>query len=120
MRLRGDLERAESAMVPTGFARLVAGEPKDAGDHFEYGGTARAVSIPATLRDSLMARLDRFMPVKEIARIGAAIGREFTYELIAAVAPMSQAQLDDALARLSQSGLAFEPEHGKGCLIGSF
>ncbi len=54
-----------------------------------------------------MARLDRFMPVKEIAQIGAAIGREFSYELIAAVAPMPQAQLDDALARLSESGLAF-------------
>ena len=68
---------------------------------------ARAVTIPATLRDSLMARLDRFMPVKEIAQIGAAIGREFSYELIAAVAPMPQAQLDDALAQLSESGLAF-------------
>ena len=54
-----------------------------------------------------MARLDRFMPVKEIAQIGAAIGREFSYELIAAVAPMPQAQLDDALAQLSDSGLAF-------------
>ena len=70
-------------------------------------GSARAVTIPATLRDSLMARLDRFMPVKEIAQIGAAIGREFSYELIAAVAPMPQAQLDDALAQLSESGLAF-------------
>jgi tetratricopeptide (TPR) repeat protein len=47
------------------------------------------------------------MPVKEIAQIGAAIGREFSYELIAAVAPMPQAQLDDALAQLNQSGLAF-------------
>src|SRR5271155_949925 len=54
-----------------------------------------------------MARLDRFMPVKEIAQIGAAIGREFSYELIAAVAPVPQAQLDDALARLTESGLAF-------------
>ena len=86
---------------------LELGELKEAGDHYEYGGSARAVTIPATLRDSLMARLDRFMPVKEIAQIGAAIGREFSYELIAAVAPMPQAQLDDALARLSESGLAF-------------
>ena len=44
-----------------------------------------------------MARLDRFTPVREIAQIGAAIGREFSYELVAAVAPMPQAQLDDAL-----------------------
>ena len=65
------------------------------------------LTIPATLRDSLMARLDRFTPVKEIAQIGAAIGREFSYELIEAVAPMPQAQLDEALARLGESGLAF-------------
>jgi predicted ATPase len=85
---------------------LESGELTQAGDHYEYAGSARAVTIPATLRDSLMARLDRFMPVKEIAQIGAAIGREFSYELIAAVAPMPQAQLDDALAQLSASGLA--------------
>jgi predicted ATPase len=86
---------------------LESGELKDAGDNYEYAGSARALTIPATLRDSLMARLDRFMPVKEIAQIGAAIGREFSYELIAAVAPMPQAQLDDSLVRLSESGLAF-------------
>jgi class 3 adenylate cyclase len=86
---------------------LESGELRDTGDHYEYGGSARAVTIPATLRDSLMARLDRFMPVKEIAQIGAAIGREFSYELIEAVAPMPQPQLDDALVQLCTSGLAF-------------
>jgi class 3 adenylate cyclase len=86
---------------------LESGELTEANDHYEYAGSARLVTIPATLRDSLMARLDRFAPVKEIARIGAAIGREFSYELIAAVAPMPQAQLDDALGQLSESGLAF-------------
>ena len=86
---------------------LESGELTEAGDHYEYAGSARAVTIPATLRDSLMARLDRFMPVKEIAQIGAAIGREFSYELIAAVAPMPQAQLDDSLVQLTESGLAF-------------
>src|SRR3954466_10721567 len=65
------------------------------------------LTIPATLRDSLMARLDRFMPVREVAQIGAAIGREFSYEMIEAVAPMSQAQRDEALARLCEAGLAF-------------
>jgi predicted ATPase len=47
------------------------------------------------------------MPVKEIAQVGAAIGREFSYELIAAVSPIPKAQLDDALAQLTDSGLAF-------------
>jgi tetratricopeptide (TPR) repeat protein len=88
-------------------AILESGELKDAGDRYEYVGSAHSMTIPATLRDSLMARLDRFMPVKEIAQIGAAIGREFSHELISAVAPMPQAQLDDALARLTESGLAF-------------
>jgi tetratricopeptide (TPR) repeat protein len=86
---------------------LESGELKDAGDHYEYAGSAHPVTIPATLRDSLMARLDRFMPVKEIAQIGAAIGRAFSYELIAAAAPMPQAQLDASLVQLSESGLAF-------------
>ena len=69
--------------------------------------TAHQIAIPATLRDLLMARLDRFMPVKEVAQIGATIGREFSHELVAAVAPLPPAQLDDALARLVESGLAF-------------
>src|SRR6202011_1315104 len=86
---------------------LETGELQEAGDHYYFGGSARPITIPATLRDALMARLDRFMPVKEVAQIGAAIGREFSHELIAAVAPMPEAQLDDALAQLSASGLAF-------------
>ncbi len=86
---------------------LESGELKDAGDHYDYVGSAPSITIPATLRDSLMARLDRLMPVKKIAQIGAAIGREFSYELIAAVAPHSNAELDKALKQLTESGLAF-------------
>jgi class 3 adenylate cyclase len=73
---------------------LESGDLTDAGDRWEYAGHAGSLAIPLTLRDSLMARLDRFTPVKEIAQIGAAIGREFSYELIAAVAPQSGAALD--------------------------
>ena len=86
---------------------LESGELKEAADSYKYVGSAHRVSIPATLRDSLMARLDRYMPVKEVAQIGAAIGREFSYELISAVAPMPKVQLDDALTQLTDSGLAF-------------
>ena len=85
---------------------LESGELREHDDRYEYGGAAQEVTIPATLRDSLMARLDRSMPVKLIAQIGATIGRTFSYELIAAVAPMSQAQLDTSLAQLNESGLA--------------
>jgi predicted ATPase len=55
----------------------------------------------------MMARLDRSLPVKEIAQIGAAIGREFSYELIAAVAPHTKTELDSALNQFTESGLAF-------------
>ena len=87
---------------------LESGELRDAGDRYEYSGATRAIAIPATLRDSLMARLDRYLPVREIAQIGAAIGREFSYELISAVSPRSKAELDEALAQLTDSGLAFK------------
>jgi predicted ATPase len=86
---------------------LESGELKELADRYDYTRTTRSITIPATLRDSLMARLDRFMPVKEIAQIGAAIGREFSYELVSAVAPLQKTQLDDALAQLIDSGLAF-------------
>ena len=86
---------------------LESGGLRDAGDRYDYAGTAHGLAIPATLRDSLMARLDRLLPVKEIAQIGAAIGREFSYELVSAVAPHAQAELDRALEQLTESGLAF-------------
>jgi tetratricopeptide (TPR) repeat protein len=87
---------------------LESGELKDAGDHYAYVGPARTIATPATLKDALMARLDRYMPVREIAQIGAAIGRQFSYELISAVAPRAKAELDEALAQLKDSGLAFQ------------
>jgi len=86
---------------------LESGQLKDAGSHYEYHRASRSPDIPLTLRDSLMARLDRYMPLKEIAQIGAAIGREFSYELIAAVVPRSKTELADMLSRLTASGLAF-------------
>ena len=86
---------------------LESGELTESGDHYEYAGRSHSVTIPATLRDSLMARLDRYAPVKEIAQIGAAIGREFSYELVSAVAPLSKTELGDALTQLTDSGLAF-------------
>ena len=66
-----------------------------------------ALEVPASLHASLMARLDRLGPAKEVAQIGAAIGREFSYELVAAVAPGPKAVLKHALERLTASGLAF-------------
>src|SRR5215831_9584876 len=67
-----------------------------------------AQSVPATLHASLMARLDRLGPVpKETAQIGAVLGREFSYELIEAVAQRPARELQAALGRLSDAGLLF-------------
>ena len=64
-----------------------------------------ALAIPASLQASLMARLDRLAPVKEVAQIGATIGREFSYELLAKVARRTDAQLTSALDQLTEAGL---------------
>ena len=66
-----------------------------------------SVAVPASLHASLMARLDRLGPAKEVAQIGAAIGREFSHALLAAVVRKSNAELGLALDRLIQSGLLF-------------
>jgi pimeloyl-ACP methyl ester carboxylesterase len=78
-----------------------------AGDRYELAGPLPPVSIPATLRDSLMARLDRGAPVKEVAQIGAAIGREFSHALLAAVADRPEPELQAALDQLVSSELVF-------------
>jgi predicted ATPase len=64
-------------------------------------------TIPASLHDSLMARLDRIPEVKEVAQIASAIGREFPHKLLAAVAPLSKRELEEALAQLTKSELIF-------------
>jgi class 3 adenylate cyclase/predicted ATPase len=64
-------------------------------------------AVPASLYASLMARLDRLGPAKEIAQMGAVIGREFSHALLAAAVNKPQAQLTSALDRLVQSGLLF-------------
>ena len=66
-----------------------------------------ARSPAATLQDSLMARLDRLAPVREIAQTGAAIGREFSYSLVRALVGRDETALKDGLAQLEQAGLVF-------------
>ena len=65
------------------------------------------LAIPATLQDSLMARLDRLESGKAIAQLGACIGREFSYRLLEAIAPGDAAGLGDALARLIDAELLY-------------
>jgi class 3 adenylate cyclase len=66
------------------------------------------VGIPTTLHDSLMARLDRLSSVRQVAQIGAAIGREFSYALLRAVSRLPEDALQAALARLVTSELVFQ------------
>jgi class 3 adenylate cyclase len=66
-----------------------------------------SLPVPASLHASLMARLDRLGPAKEVAQMGAAIGREFPHTLLAAAARKTKAELDSALDRLIQAGLLF-------------
>jgi predicted ATPase len=65
------------------------------------------LAVPASLHASLMARLDRLGPAKEVAQIGAAIGREFSHALLAAVADRSEADVSSALDRIIAAGLLF-------------
>jgi class 3 adenylate cyclase/tetratricopeptide (TPR) repeat protein len=66
-----------------------------------------ALAVPASLHASLMARLDRLGPAKEVAQIGAAIGREFSHGVLAAVMRKPEVELKSSLDRLVQSGLLF-------------
>ena len=86
---------------------LELGLLKDAGDHYELAGPLPPLALPSTLHDSLLARLDRLAPVKEIAQIGAALGREFSHGLLAAVADRPEAELQVALDQLVAAELVY-------------
>jgi len=84
----------------------------EAGGELEAMQTAAVVpsparAVPASLHASLMARLDRLGPAKEVAQIGAALGREFSHELMAAVAHKPEAELGSSLDSLVRAGLLF-------------
>jgi predicted ATPase/class 3 adenylate cyclase len=74
---------------------------------YRLNGPLQPLAIPATLQDSLMSRLDRLAPVKEICQIGAAIGREFSYSLLRALVDRDEPALKHALARLEHAQLVF-------------
>jgi DNA-binding response OmpR family regulator/class 3 adenylate cyclase/predicted ATPase len=86
---------------------LESGLLQDGGDRLFTSGPLPPLAIPTTPLGSLTARLDRLGPAKEIAQIGAGIGREFSYRLLAAVAPLSGHQLHAALAQLTAPDLVF-------------
>lgn len=65
------------------------------------------LAIPSTLHDSLMARLDRLAPIREVAQMAAVIGREFPHQLLATVSPLTEQELDAAMEQLMDSALIF-------------
>src|SRR5499425_1290922 len=86
---------------------LEAGFLVENGEGYRLDGPLPPLAIPETLQDSLMARLDRLAPVREIAQIGAAIGREFSYSLARAVVGRDESALKHGLTQLEQAGLVF-------------
>ena len=94
------VEELTKAVLELGL--LVAGS-----QGWRLDGPLPPFAIPATLQDSLAARLDRLAPVKEVAQIGAAIGREFSYPLLRAVAGRDEPALRAALVQLEEAELLF-------------
>jgi class 3 adenylate cyclase/predicted ATPase len=88
-------------------AVLESEQLQEASDRYLLDQPAQALAIPTTLQASLMARVDRLGSAREVLQIGAAIGREFSYEVLAAVAGLPDAVLQDALIRLTEAELLF-------------
>jgi class 3 adenylate cyclase/tetratricopeptide (TPR) repeat protein len=89
-------------------AVLDSGMLKERDGHWVLDGPAPMLDIPSTLHDSLLARLDRLSDVREVARVASAIGREFSFSLLAHVMDISPARLVEALDRLVQAQLLFQ------------
>ncbi|RTE93947.1 adenylate/guanylate cyclase domain-containing protein [Bradyrhizobium sp. LVM 105] len=88
-------------------AVIESGLLKDHGSHYELIGPLPPLAIPTTLQDSLMARLDRLAPVKEVAQIAACIGREFGHDLLRSVTALDEHALQRALNELLTAELIF-------------
>jgi class 3 adenylate cyclase len=87
---------------------LESGLVQETEAHYELTGPLPPLAIPATLHDSLMARLDRLATVKGVAQLGAVLGRTFSYELLQAVTPLDEAPLQQALDRLVDAELLYQ------------
>jgi class 3 adenylate cyclase/predicted ATPase len=81
---------------------------REAADQYVLTGPLRAVAIPDTLQDALMARLDQLNRAKEVAQLGAVLGRQFAYELLAAIAPQDEDTLQAGLGQLVTAELLYQ------------
>ncbi len=87
---------------------LESGLLREYDEHYVLTGPLPPLAIPTTLHDSLMARLDRLARVKEVAQLGAMLGRAFPYELLQAVAPVDEISLQAALAQLVEPEFLYQ------------
>jgi class 3 adenylate cyclase/predicted ATPase len=81
---------------------------RDEESQYVLTGPLRTVAIPDTLQDALMARLDQLNRAKEVAQLGAVLGREFPYELLQAIAPLDEDTLQAGLAQLVGAELLYQ------------
>jgi TOMM system kinase/cyclase fusion protein len=88
-------------------AILESGQLKTVDDHYELTGSLSTFAIPATLHDSLMARLDRLVTAKAVAQYAAIIGRQFPYELLQAVSQLDEVTLQRELGRLVEAEIVY-------------
>src|SRR5262249_28885458 len=95
------VEELTKAVVESGYL-------KDVNGHYALTGTLSTLAIPATLQDSLMARLDRLVTAKAVAQYAAVIGRQFAYELLQAVSQVDQAMLQHELGRLVEAEIVYQ------------
>jgi predicted ATPase len=77
-------------------------------DSYQLNGPLPPLAIPSTLQDSLMARLDRLATTKELAQLGATIGREFSYDLLHALTPVTEPALQHGLQQLVEAELPYQ------------
>jgi predicted ATPase/class 3 adenylate cyclase len=81
---------------------------RDEGDHYALKAPIASLSVPSTLADSLMARLDRANPVKEVAQVASALGRQFSSELLAGVTSLGHQELFRALSQLVKAKIIYQ------------
>ena len=94
---------------------VLEAESQGAVEHLAAAVPSSALAVPASLQASLMARLDRLGPAKEVAQIGAAIGREFSHSLLAAVARKPETDINSALDRLIARRFAVPAGRAAAC-----
>jgi class 3 adenylate cyclase len=87
---------------------LESGLLQEREDRYELTGPLSPLAIPATLHDSLMARLDRLTTVKSLAQLGATLGREFSYALLQAVSPWDEGTLQQGLQQLVEAEFLYQ------------